>query len=598
MRTITFYSYKGGVGRSLLVANAAKYLATLGKTVYAVDLDLEAPGLHYKFELDPRVPRSPAMPGVVDILVEFTTTGVMPESLEKYTTQVHVISGSGSIRLMRAGTAPKGDYWRALSKVNWYDMFYGQEPIGVPLFLELKEQIQHDYNPDFLLIDARTGITEMGGIATTLLADTVVCLGLGTPEHLDGLRAVMQGIKQTTSRTETPVQLVAVISRLPTRGGEREELAEVLSFLNFPLSDGPGLELDEVVPLHSEPLLDSAEQLLVGGINGPHQLPLLRDYLRLFSKIIPAEDIRPNVGILIQQAISRLLDDPDTAQSELEALTTYCADQSAYRALLKVYQLRKAPMERIIETAATMWQLSGPNALPDQFIFDIVKAGYSEPRSAGYAKKHVQFADAIWRFSGMSDVTTGLAVIEAYLPERASSAVELLMDYIDLVPQPSAIMIVRLIDLLSIDSPSKALSIISRFGVVGQVPEFYVAWAKVVLILGDATLAQELLGNPTFDIGAIRAVDPATHYRFSRLGKVSGIENYLSSVVKEAAGTRDTGRLIALGRIYNEEGRMAEFEALAEEFRESVLSDTWDEVISRIRRFRSLPSRSRPTAFR
>ena len=49
MRTITFYSYKGGVGRSLLVANVATYLATLGKRVFAIDFDLEAPGLHYKF---------------------------------------------------------------------------------------------------------------------------------------------------------------------------------------------------------------------------------------------------------------------------------------------------------------------------------------------------------------------------------------------------------------------------------------------------------------------------------------------------------------------------------------------------------------------
>ena len=30
MQTITFYSYKGGTGRSLLVANAAKYLNRFG----------------------------------------------------------------------------------------------------------------------------------------------------------------------------------------------------------------------------------------------------------------------------------------------------------------------------------------------------------------------------------------------------------------------------------------------------------------------------------------------------------------------------------------------------------------------------------------
>jgi Mrp family chromosome partitioning ATPase len=49
VRTISFYSYKGGTGRTLLVANLAVYAARLGQTVAMVDLDLEAPGLAYKF---------------------------------------------------------------------------------------------------------------------------------------------------------------------------------------------------------------------------------------------------------------------------------------------------------------------------------------------------------------------------------------------------------------------------------------------------------------------------------------------------------------------------------------------------------------------
>src|SRR6202158_2279848 len=84
MRTITFYSYKGGVGRSLLVANAAKYLSTLGKNVFALDLDLEAPGLLYKFELGPDAVHSASAHGVVDILANFLDRKVFPESLEEY----------------------------------------------------------------------------------------------------------------------------------------------------------------------------------------------------------------------------------------------------------------------------------------------------------------------------------------------------------------------------------------------------------------------------------------------------------------------------------------------------------------------------------
>ncbi|MFO3798101.1 MAG: hypothetical protein ACK8QZ_12640, partial [Anaerolineales bacterium] len=290
--------------------------------------------------------------------------------------------------------APQGDYWRLLSRINWHDMFYGERPLGAPFFLELKEEIRRTFKPDFLLIDARTGLTEMGGIATTLLPDTVVCLTLASLEHLEGLRAVMNGIKNTTRDLSTAVKLVPILSRFPTKRGESETVDRILKFLNSPIKAGAdGLGLDELVTLHAEPFLDDGERLLVGGKIGPNELPLLRDYLKLFSKLIPPEDVRPYVGSLIKQATSILLDSPDAAQAELETLTTYCADQEAYRALLKIYQLRNAPTEKIISTAALMWQMSNWPSKPDPLLIDIVRTTYSEPRAVEAQKKHVDFAD-------------------------------------------------------------------------------------------------------------------------------------------------------------------------------------------------------------
>lgn len=46
---ITFYSYKGGTGRSMSLANTAWILASNGCRVLVVDWDLEAPGLHRFF---------------------------------------------------------------------------------------------------------------------------------------------------------------------------------------------------------------------------------------------------------------------------------------------------------------------------------------------------------------------------------------------------------------------------------------------------------------------------------------------------------------------------------------------------------------------
>ncbi|HYE71696.1 MAG TPA: P-loop NTPase, partial [Blastocatellia bacterium] len=41
----TFYSYKGGVGRSMALANVAEWLYRQGLRVVIIDWDLEAPGL-------------------------------------------------------------------------------------------------------------------------------------------------------------------------------------------------------------------------------------------------------------------------------------------------------------------------------------------------------------------------------------------------------------------------------------------------------------------------------------------------------------------------------------------------------------------------
>ena len=49
MQITTFYSYKGGVGRTLACANFGLYLAKTGRKVVLADMDFEAPGLDSKF---------------------------------------------------------------------------------------------------------------------------------------------------------------------------------------------------------------------------------------------------------------------------------------------------------------------------------------------------------------------------------------------------------------------------------------------------------------------------------------------------------------------------------------------------------------------
>ncbi len=52
-RTVAIHSFKGGAGKSTITANTAVALALRGRRVGVLDMDLEGPGLHAFFGLDP-----------------------------------------------------------------------------------------------------------------------------------------------------------------------------------------------------------------------------------------------------------------------------------------------------------------------------------------------------------------------------------------------------------------------------------------------------------------------------------------------------------------------------------------------------------------
>src|SRR3954447_15767946 len=75
---VTFYSYKGGTGRSMALANVAWILAANGKRVLVIDWDLEAPGLHryfHPFLRDQELVRSD---GLIDFIWEYVEQAVSP----------------------------------------------------------------------------------------------------------------------------------------------------------------------------------------------------------------------------------------------------------------------------------------------------------------------------------------------------------------------------------------------------------------------------------------------------------------------------------------------------------------------------------------
>lgn len=305
MRTLTFYSYKGGTGRSLLLANAARYLALLGERVVAVDFDFEAPGLHYKLNISaPGQRTADAIParGAVDYLLAAAQGDGPPKGLLDYVVSVPLPQDTkGTLHLMPAGSAPTGDYWKALTTLLRQDFFTDPEGSGLAACLELKARIEEELRADFLLIDSRTGVTELAGVTTTVLADKVVCLMLANRESQAGARAILRSLRHAARLPgQPPIEVIPVLSRVPDDTTAREALA----FLNEPgPTPGGTLAFEKIFVLREDSELARSERLHVGSGEPRSRSPLHKDYLALLAQITEADPARAAAAARRQEAI-------------------------------------------------------------------------------------------------------------------------------------------------------------------------------------------------------------------------------------------------------------------------------------------------------
>lgn len=219
-RVITFYSFKGGVGRTMALANVAYRLANKhGLKVIAVDWDLEAPGLHRFFGLSSE--RVAEARGVLDYFEAWQ--GALerkdPEAPRVIDWIIPIIDQAhaprfGSLSLLVAGRLDEG-YDRRLAAFNW-QTFYGNDA-GASAVETLREQLVD--KADVVLIDSRTGFTDAGGICTIQIPDGVVLMMGTNQQSLEGTQRVARSIASATTETRAGRERSKawlVMSRVPS----------------------------------------------------------------------------------------------------------------------------------------------------------------------------------------------------------------------------------------------------------------------------------------------------------------------------------------------------------------------------------------------
>jgi tetratricopeptide (TPR) repeat protein len=189
-KTVTFYSYKGGVGRSMSLVNIACLMVKQGKKVLLIDWDLEAPGLHSFFNDSIK---KDAL-GLVDFITDATTFikeeannndegyfKFLNENIHNYIQKdISIEKSELKLDIIKAGKFDE-NYTNKLNEIDWIS-FYKNAPSFFRTFAEFLE-VQYDY----ILIDSRTGLSDTGGVCTMLMPQILVLVFALNNQNLNGV---------------------------------------------------------------------------------------------------------------------------------------------------------------------------------------------------------------------------------------------------------------------------------------------------------------------------------------------------------------------------------------------------------------------------
>lgn len=221
-RLIGFYSYKGGVGRSLALAHCAVELARRGRKVLIVDLDLEAPGQHYSSLFFSQF--NPAIVGGRGFL-EFAHAYLMRENegmpnlaefLVRSTTEISIQGkpAQGQIDLLPAGHVGDGSSYRAaLAGFNWETALQAGVG-GFGLLRHLRAECEA-LGFDEVLIDSRTGDSDPFYVVALELAEILVMVSGYNRQNLLGTQAQYSLITNAVEERK-PKRIILVGSPRPT----------------------------------------------------------------------------------------------------------------------------------------------------------------------------------------------------------------------------------------------------------------------------------------------------------------------------------------------------------------------------------------------
>jgi len=244
-KIFTFYSYKGGTGRTMALANVAWILASRGKCVLVIDWDVEAPGLHRYFAPFLSDPKFSETDGLMEFLAQYVVSvtkelpdGTKPDEIwyqphadiKRYAEPLQwQFPDGGRIELVGAGRQ-NASYGARVNGFDW-DGFYRR--FGGGAFLdESVRQMKAAY--DYVLIDSRTGISDTSGICTIHLPDALVVLYTLNNQSIEGASGIAAHVAANRQgRSNEPFRIWSMATRVELAEKEKLEARRLFARERF-----------------------------------------------------------------------------------------------------------------------------------------------------------------------------------------------------------------------------------------------------------------------------------------------------------------------------------------------------------------------------
>lgn len=286
---VTFFSHKGGVGRTTALAAVALHLARAKWRVALVDMDIEAPGLGSLF-----LPDAPKV-GVLDFLVETSPApATTARDVTSFVGDTRFVGDGAGIQLVPAGELDD-DFVQMLARIDLQDT--ALDSALAERIRALVDQLRRDFSADIILVDARTGLHEVAGLMLSGLSHAAVVVGTNSPQSAAGLRRVARLLATPYDRTSSePRPLVLVHGMAPTASDPRQVAEEaefrttaydVLSEEYYPEGQVP--QQDEPTRPHVPIVVRWTQDLRGGGgvlADAAIQVLLTQPYRNLAERIL------------------------------------------------------------------------------------------------------------------------------------------------------------------------------------------------------------------------------------------------------------------------------------------------------------------------